>query len=199
MAGVSVDTRTILLVVLVVGVLLGGAYMLNPSYTKRMLRMEGFESGASTLSANANYVQGFYDVSGGVQQKADVGNPNVAPGNPSPPTTEGFEGLGEGPAQFGNAEAPAGCYPRDQLVPSELLPKDPNSVWAQQNPMGTGSLKGKNFLSAGALIGVNTVGQSLRNANYQLRSEPPNPQVPVSVFNNSTIEPDVNRRNFEVN
>jgi hypothetical protein len=71
-------------------------------------------------------------------------------------------------------------------------------VWAEQNPMGNGSLKGKNFLSAGALIGVNTVGQTLRNANYQLRSEPPNPQVPVSVFLNSTIEPDVNRRSLEI-
>jgi hypothetical protein len=195
MAGVSVDTRTILLVAVVVAVLLGGAYILNPSYTKRMLRMEGFESGASTLSANANYTQPVMDVSGGVQQAAEMGNPNVA----TPVTKEGFESLGEGPAQFGNAEAPAGCYPRDQLTPSELLPKDPNSVWAQQNPMGTGSLKGKNFLSAGALIGVNTVGQSLRNANYQLRSEPPNPQVPVSVFNQTTIEPDVNRRTMEIN
>jgi hypothetical protein len=64
--------------------------------------------------------------------------------------------------------------------------------------MGNGSLKGKNFLSAGALIGVNTVGQSLRNANQQIRSEPPNPQVPVSIFLNSTIEPDVNRRNLEI-
>jgi len=194
MAGVSVDTRTILLVVLVVAVLVGGAYILNPSYTKRMLRMEGFESGASTLSADANYTQPVMDVSGGVQEAAEMGNPNVA----TPVTQEGFENLGEGPAQFGNAEAPAGCYPRDQLTPSELLPKDPNSVWAQQNPMGTGSLKGKNFLSAGALIGVNTVGQSLRNANYQLRSEPPNPQVPVSVFNQTTIEPDINRRTMEI-
>jgi hypothetical protein len=197
MAGVSVDTRTILLVVLVVGVLFGGAYMLNPSYTKRMLRMEGFESGMSTLSANANYTQPVMDVSGGVQQASEMTNPNVA--TPVAPKAEGFENLGEGPAQFGNAEAPAGCYPRDQLTPSELLPKDPNSVWAQQNPMGTGSLKGKNFLSAGALIGVNTVGQSLRNANYQLRSEPPNPQVPVSVFNQTTIEPDINRRTMEIN
>ena len=114
---------------------------------------------------------------------------------------EGFANLQDatGPAAFDSAEGPAGCYPRDQLTPSELLPKDPNSVWAQQNPMGTGSLKGKNFLSAGALIGVNTVGQSLRNANYQLRSEPPNPQVPVSVFYNSTIEPDTNRRDLEIN
>ena len=105
----------------------------------------------------------------------------------------------EGPADFGTASAPAGCYPRDQLTPSELLPKDNNSVWAEQNPMGPGSLKGKNFLSAGALLGVNTVGQSLRNANLQLRSEPPNPQMPVSIFNQSTIQPDVNRRPLEIN
>jgi hypothetical protein len=117
-----------------------------------------------------------------------------------PPSVSGFADLGnfEGPAEFGSAGAPAGCYPRDQLTPSELLPKDQNSVWAEQNPMGPGSLKGKNFLSAGALIGVNTVGQSLRNANYQLRSEPPNPQVPVSIFNQSTIQPDINRRPLEI-
>ena len=116
-------------------------------------------------------------------------------------TDEGFADLAsmEGPANFGSASAPAGCYPRDQLTPSELLPKDQNSVWAEQNPMGPGSLKGKNFLSAGALIGVNTVGQSLRNANYQLRSEPPNPQIPVSIFNQSTIQPDTNRRPLEIN
>jgi len=104
----------------------------------------------------------------------------------------------EGPANFGAAEAPAGCYPRDQITPSELLPKDMNSIWAEQNPMGPGSLKGKNFLSAGALIGVNTVGQSLRNANLQIRSEPPNPQVPVSIFLQSTIAPDISHRPLEI-
>ena len=113
---------------------------------------------------------------------------------------EGFADLSsyEGPASFGAAEAPAGCYPRDQLTPSELLPRDMNSIWAEQNPMGPGSLKGKNFLSAGALIGVNTVGQSLRNANLQVRSEPPNPQVPVSIFNQSTISPDISHRPLEI-
>jgi hypothetical protein len=113
---------------------------------------------------------------------------------------EGFADLSayEGPANFGAAEAPAGCYPRDQLTPSELLPKDMNSIWAEQNPMGPGSLKGKNFLSAGALIGVNTVGQSLRNANLQIRSEPPNPQVAVSIFNQSTIAPDISHRPLEI-
>lgn len=115
--------------------------------------------------------------------------------------TQGFANMDDvtGPSEFDSAQGPAGCYPREQLTPSELLPKDPNSVWAQQNPMGQGSLKGKNFLSAGALIGVNTVGQSLRNANLQLRSEPPNPQVPVSVFYNSTIQPDTSHRDLEIN
>jgi len=113
---------------------------------------------------------------------------------------EGFADVGgyEGPAQFSSAQPPAGCYPRDQLTPSELLPKDMNSVWAEQNPMGPGSLKGKNFLSAGALIGVNTVGQSMRNANLQVRSEPPNPQVAVSIFNNTTISPDISHRPLEI-
>ena len=208
MASVSVDTRTILMVALVAVVILGGAYLLNPSYTRRLLGMsEGFTDAvdAPTLSDAANYKmnEASMNVDGKMQEEEEKKNPNVAP-TPSDAPTAGAEGFAnvndfEGPAQFGNAEAPAGCYPRDQLTPSELLPKDPNSVWAQQNPMGTGSLKGKNFLSAGALIGVNTVGQSLRNANYQLRSEPPNPQVPISVFNQTTIEPDVNRRTLEIN
>jgi len=113
---------------------------------------------------------------------------------------EGFADLAsmEGPAGFGSAQPPAGCYPRDQLTPTELLPADQNTIYAEQNPMGTGSLKSKNFLSAGALIGVNTVGQSLRNANLQLRSEPPNPQVPVSIFLQSTIQPDISHRPLEV-
>lgn len=136
----------------------------------------------------------------------EVGNEHAAGGNLGTsafpePSVAGFADIGseEGPANFGSSQQPAGCYPRDQLTPSELLPKDQNSVWAEQNPMGPGSLKGKNFLSAGALIGVNTVGQSLRNANWQLRSEPPNPQVPISIFNQSTIQPDVNRRPLEIN
>jgi len=146
---------------------------------------DGFRS---TLSAASNYSSGAggQEVGGAQREHAVKTNPEVM----SVPSS--------GPADFGSAESPAGCYPRDQLTPSELLPKDPNSTWAQQNPMGTGSLKGKNFLSAGALIGVNTVGQSLRNANYQLRSEPANPQVPVTVFNVPTIEPDVNRRSLEI-
>jgi hypothetical protein len=113
-------------------------------------------------------------------------------------TVEPFETLTPAPMPFKDAQKPANCYPKDQIAPQELLPNDPNSKWAQVNPQGQGDIAGKNYLSAGALIGVNTIGQSLRNANYQLRSDPPNPQVKVSIWNQTTIEPDVNRRSLEI-
>jgi len=81
--------------------------------------------------------------------------------------------------------------------PSQLLPSDPHMAWASVNPRGSGAVAGKNYLNAGALISVNTVGQSLRNASFDLRSEPANPQVALSPWFNSTIEPDVNRLPLE--
>jgi hypothetical protein len=108
---------------------------------------------------------------------------------------EGFQNPASTP--FPDAAQPANCYPKNQLAPQELLPADPASKWAAVNPEGAGDISGKNFLSAGALIGVNTIGQSLRNANQQLRSEPPCPQGQVSIWNQSTIEPDLQRRPLE--
>ena len=82
--------------------------------------------------------------------------------------------------------------------PSELLPKDQNSEWARLNPAAGGDLSQVNLLKAGHHMGVNTVGSSLRNANLQLRSEPPNPKNSVSPWNNSTIEPDLMRVPLEL-
>ena len=100
--------------------------------------------------------------------------------------------------QDSNNNLPNECYPKDILSPSELLPKDTNSVWAQSVPSGQGSLGDQNFLNAGFHVGMNTVGQTLRNPNYQLRSEPANPQVKVSPWMQSTIEPDSNRKAMEI-
>jgi hypothetical protein len=63
--------------------------------------------------------------------------------------------------------------------------------------MGAGDIAGKNFLNAAALIGVDTVGQSNRNASWDIRSLPANPQVQVSPWMQSTIEPDLVRRPLE--
>ena len=66
------------------------------------------------------------------------------------------------------------------------------------NPMGQGDVQGVSLIKAGYHIGINTVGQSLRNANLQLRSEPANPQLAVSPWGNSTIGPDMSRRPLEI-
>jgi hypothetical protein len=125
--------------------------------------------------------------------------PAVPPMMPAAPSAslEGFANLNPQESPFPEGTQPANCYPKNQLAPQELLPTDPNSKWAAVNPTGAGDISGKNFLGAGALIGVNTVGQSLRNANLQLRSEPANPQMQVSIWNQSTIQPDLQRRPLE--
>jgi Na+-transporting methylmalonyl-CoA/oxaloacetate decarboxylase gamma subunit len=99
---------------------------------------------------------------------------------------------------FSNQRSKNSSYPKDQLSAEDLLPQDQSSLWASVNPSGQGSLKDRNFLQSAYHIGINTVGQTLRNANLQLRSEPPNPQVKVSPWLQSTIEPDVSRKPFEI-
>ena len=88
---------------------------------------------------------------------------------------------------------PSSCSKPNIQNPAELLPKDSNSQWAQLNPSGKGELANVNLLKAGYHIGIDTIGQTLRNANLQIRSEPPNPQLYVGPWNQSSIEPDFMR------
>jgi len=90
------------------------------------------------------------------------------------------------------------CGSRDKVTADDLLPKDAaNSRWAEVSPAGQGDVKDQNYLTAGYLVGVNTVGESLRNANYQLRSDPPIERVNVGPWQMSTIEGE-NRRYLEI-
>jgi len=93
---------------------------------------------------------------------------------------------------------PSSCSKPNIQNPAELLPKDSNSQWAQLNPAGKGELANVNLLKAGYHIGIDTIGQTLRNANLQIRSEPPNPQLYVGPWNTSTIEPDFQRVPLEL-
>ena len=208
----STDVRSVVLTLAVVVLLAAMVYTVDPTMFGLLPQMDGFQDSILPSGASNGQMPSTTDVNGADQATTVMGDESSAGGDSTSNkkkemmagfkdvSGEGFADLQDvtGPAAFGDAAAPAGCYPRDQLTPGELLPQDANSVWAQQNPMGNGSLKGKNFLSAGALVGVNTVGQTLRNANWQLRSEPANPQVAVSVFNQSTIAPDTNRRDLEI-
>lgn len=96
-------------------------------------------------------------------------------------------------------KVPSDCFPKDRLTAEDLLPKDAaNLKWSAVSPAGQGSLSDVNLLSAGHQVGVSTIAGTLRNANLQLRSEPPNPQFNVGPFNNTTISPDPWRRPLEV-
>jgi hypothetical protein len=122
---------------------------------------------------------------------------------PAPPvhTIDSYDPSDDTNAMIDNLDTvkePTDCYPKDILAPEDLLPKDSDTTWAKNSPSTSGSLGDQNLLNAGFHVGVNTVGQSLRNANRQLRSDPPNPQVKVSPWMQSTIEPDINRKPLEI-
>lgn len=81
--------------------------------------------------------------------------------------------------------------------PSDLLPSDRNSDWAQLNPSVSDGMT-PDLLQAGYHIGLDTVGQTLRNANLQLRSDPIIPKQDVGPWMQSTIEPDLGRVPLEI-
>ena len=90
------------------------------------------------------------------------------------------------------------CASQPVMNPAELLPADNNNEWAKLNPRSSDDFKNVNLLRAGYWTGIDTVGSSLRNANLQVRSEPPNPTSNVSIWNNTTISPDLMRVPLEV-
>jgi hypothetical protein len=82
--------------------------------------------------------------------------------------------------------------------PADLLPQDKNSEWAALNPVSNSNPMFPDMLQAGYQIGVDTKGQTMKNANLQLRSEPANPRQQVSVWNQSSYEPDLFRVPLEI-
>jgi hypothetical protein len=75
------------------------------------------------------------------------------------------------------------------LLPREVASQDDFGEFAPED-----ILKGQNFLEPRQQVGMpETVGGALRNANQQIRAEPP-VSKDVYVWNNSTITPDVMQR-----
>jgi hypothetical protein len=211
----SLANENVRLLLIVVGI--GAVFYFLHSYYKSNedeeyidVDNEGFEGDMNVTSAPGNMEEnGEYDVQEAPQQNNMMQNNmeqnNMVQGEQDVDPAEAW-GMNERPrginylSQDGVApgQVPNECYPKDTLKSADLLPGDANSVWAQVNPMGQGALGDQNLLNSGHHIGINTVGQTLRNANMQLRSEPSNPQVPVSPWQQSTIEPDLNRRPLEI-
>lgn len=92
-----------------------------------------------------------------------------------------------------------GCFSGSALQAPDLLPHDhSDNAWNETSPQVQGHITDQNFLESGHHHGINTVGQSLKNANRQVRSDPPIPKVNIGPWSNSTTDPDTNRKGFEI-
>lgn len=99
------------------------------------------------------------------------------------------------------AQSPESGYALQPVAnPSDLLPVDGNSQWAELNPSAIkgGDVMMPDLLQAGYHIGLDTIGQSLRNANLQLRSDPIISKADIGPWNQSTIEADTGRVPLEL-
>jgi len=176
-------------VVLAAVVAVAAVYYYTQSFNTPVGAMTGQNEAAQAADSNPN--AGPSDS----QIQCAAGGNNYVPSHPL------GQNSGHGAANGAVTDSyglPPSCAKQQVVDPSELLPKDANSEFSKLNPMGSGDLKNVSLLKAGWHIGINTVGQSLRNANLQLRSEPPNPQLNTGPWNNSTISADMQRRPLEI-
>ena len=99
-------------------------------------------------------------------------------------------GADVGPSEPGTAcEMKAGTGLASSLLPREVASQEDFGEFAPED-----ILAGQNFLEPRAQVGFpETVSGALRNANQQIRADPPNAKEPF-VWNNSTIASDTMRR-----
>ena len=89
---------------------------------------------------------------------------------------------------IGQTVSSASLIPKDVVATEDFGQFSPDKILGNQN-----------YLDPRSQIGYpETLGGVLRNANRDFRSEPLNPRDPVSIFNLSTIPPDVMRPKFEI-
>ena len=82
---------------------------------------------------------------------------------------------------------------KDQFDVSKMLPAETENDWFDVEPLNTTKkINGTHLIHPKVHIGENTILSSLRNATHDIRGDIPNPKVAVSVWNNSTIDPDTN-------
>jgi hypothetical protein len=178
MAKNFLNTPTGKLTLVVAGVVLVGYLMSGYSGGKGMIG-EGMEQSAGALG-----------VQGPLSDSGPYGQPTASAGGNAQPVE----------SVQGRHPASQSTYSDTTLSAGELLPKgEIGASWAAVNPSGMGDLKGQNFLEAGyhtntAIAGVS---QTNRNATWDIRSEPPNPQTKVGPFLQTTIEANPFKRGLD--
>ena len=188
-------------ILVAISIVVISGYILKSVYNKCYNRTEGFRGGfmndspeADTYNAMSNHENS--NQHNDQNNHVNNTNKNTSANNSSANSMENFETNTVDDSEY-NDMRQSNCFPQAQLSPNELLPlNDESSAWASVNQ--TSTFEGKNFLQAGWTAGISSVGSTLRNANRQLRSEPPNPQVRVSPWMQTTVEPDITRKPFEI-
>lgn len=189
-------------VVFLVAVLVLSIALANYSFLKGVV-VDGMAAGSYTTPSSGNPATGSNVLPSSGKLPQDYDDANKPPVRNGGGNVEGatHDMMVSSPAAVSGMSGPTASgnfNPVGVEDPSSLLPNDVNSEWAKLNPVGSHDLKNVSLLKAGYHIGIDTVGQSLRNANLQLRSEPPNPQFNVGPFNNTTIGPDLIRPTLEI-
>lgn len=102
-----------------------------------------------------------------------------------------YEGPVKLPSHTRGRKEPSTSFDPDMYDATNLLPKEIRSDWFEviEEPV---NLKNRHLISLQNPLGINTIGESLKNANLDLRAAPPCPKMVVGPWNQSTIEPDYN-------
>jgi hypothetical protein len=176
-----------ILIGLVVVVLVGGIYLYTNQKTHFKDSMTGGYEPSSSQSSNYS------------TQKKAVGI--TADGEPSLRNSAAQNvpqqvGLGSG---LSGGSSLSGAKSKDVANPSDLLPQTGGNSWAKLNPnANVNQVVIPDLLEAGYHIGLDTIGQTMKNPNLQERSEPIIPKQAVSPWNNSSYEPDIARVPLEI-
>jgi len=165
------------------GLVLGGVLVIG-------YLMSNYSSGKGMIGEGLEQASGALGVQGPLSDSGPYGQPTSSAGGNAQPVE----------SVQGRHPASQSTYSDTTLSAGELLPKgEIGASWAAVNPSGMGDLKGQNFLEAGyhtntAIAGVS---QTNRNATWDIRSEPPNPQTKVGPFLQTTIEANPFKRGLD--
>ncbi len=189
-----IKKNMLVVAVLVIAV---GLYFFASKYSaSKLLSADGYSntdgSGNSAAAASAASHQQPAAAAAGTP-------PSIAPEVQANDST----GAGQYSSVDGSSEMmqqPSSYATRPVNQPADLLPLpvDQNSNWSSVNPMGAGDLANVNLLNAGYFNGIDTIGQTMKNANLQIRSDPPIPKMETGPWNQSTNEADLMRVPFEL-
>lgn len=95
-----------------------------------------------------------------------------------------------GPTKCGSNQD---CDVEDLYDIENYLPQEQNDAWWESLDQNI-PIKDRHLININKPIGINTIGNSLKNASYDLRGAPSCPKFAITPFNNSSIDPDINIR-----